>query len=639
MANKTLFKYIGATAVGVTLVVAPACTDTWDDHYDDLGTAASLTLWEQIKSDPNLSRFAEIAETAKYYKDESHPVPGYTFKDILSSAQVNTVWVPDNDAISEAEFERLKDMRDNDGYNLQTQFLTNHIARWRWRLTNAEKDTLYMSNSKEVVFDKGARTIYGVELGKANIEATNGTLHTVKGIIPFRYNIYQYLKFSGEVKRMQEFVLANDTLYFSESSSIEGLPDENGNPTYVDSVYFLTNMLTGYTADDASSLTDNLITSRKGIAGSFNNEGAEYIMMVPTDAAYDAAYQMLSPRYEYAPLYIDREKSTSITSPEMTRAIANTDSLRDENVRYDIAAPLLLYLDNQGRIGGEDGAPWVMDDFIATKGEGGEYLLNTRGDTLRSTDTWDKSEFFNGTPIEMSNGYAILSDKWNMPREYYSPDVDIKMGYGCIYTEAETFKGVLSYKSFPNNSYYEIGSRYGKISKDYFYLLKGEGAADNPKCDVKLQADYSLAYNTNAYVQKGKYDVYIIMVPYWYSMISDAGEIDSCYFDSAYVDSIANTQKVKMKTQIYYDNGTKKGASSKTFTVEYIPTKVDTVLCIPDMEFPYSYQNMLHSYPLLHIEASPTTADTKKGYIRQICIDRIILKSKEDGSVVTVDPS
>ena len=35
MANKTLFKYIGATAVGVTLVVAPACTDTWDDHYDD----------------------------------------------------------------------------------------------------------------------------------------------------------------------------------------------------------------------------------------------------------------------------------------------------------------------------------------------------------------------------------------------------------------------------------------------------------------------------------------------------------------------------------------------------------------------------------------------------------------------------
>ena len=308
MANKTLFKYIGATAVGVTLVVAPACTDTWDDHYDDLGTAASLTLWEQIKSDPNLSRFAEIAETAKYYKDESHPVPGYTFKDILSSAQVNTVWVPDNDAISEAEFERLKDMRDNDGYNLQTQFLTNHIARWRWRLTNAEKDTLYMSNSKEVVFDKGARTIYGVELGKANIEATNGTLHTVKGIIPFRYNIYQYLKFSGEVKRMQEFVLANDTLYFSEGSSIEGLPDENGNPTYVDSVDFLTNMLTGYTADDASTLTDNLITSRKGIAGSFNAEGMEYIMMAPTDAAYDAAYQMLSPRYECTQMYVDSEK-------------------------------------------------------------------------------------------------------------------------------------------------------------------------------------------------------------------------------------------------------------------------------------------------------------------------------------------
>lgn len=638
MANKSLFKYIGVCAAGAALLAAPGCTDTWDDHYTDPGTSASQTLWEQIQADPNLSRFAEIARKATYYRDDIHPVEGYTYADILNSAQVNTVWVPDNSAISEADLAKYLEMAENDGYNLQSQLLSNHIARWRWVMTDSEIDTLFMVNSKQVFFDKGAHTIGGVAIDKANVMASNGTLHTIKGVIPFHYNLYQYIKFSGEVSRMRDYVVAHDTTYFSESASIEGLPDENGNPTYVDSVYLQMNRLYYGYADDQSATTDELLIHEKGVGRYFNNEASDYIMMMPTDAAYDAAYETLKPGYQYAPLYIDRHKSTSKTIE--TREVPNPDSLQDVSIKSDIFAHMLLDLDNQGRIGGEEGAPWIMEDFIQKKGEGGEYLYTTRGDTLRSTSTWDKSEFLNGTPVELSNGYAILTDKWNMPREFYRPDVDIKFGASCIYIGTESLKANVTYKTFSNSNFTEAVSRYGKISRDYFYMISGVGASDNPECEVVLKGGtYNEAYNPNAYVQSGKYDVYMIMVPYWYSTISDAGEVDTTYLDSAVVDSIAQQQKVKMRLAINYDDGSRRGKTTSNYTVEYIPTKVDTVLCIPDMEFPYSYQNMIHSYPLLSIKGAVTTSDARRGYIRQICIDRIILKSKEDGSVIEVDPS
>lgn len=637
MANKSLFKYIGVCAAGAALLAAPGCTDTWDDHYDDLGTSASQTLWEQIQADPNLSKFADIARKANYYRDDIHPVVGYTFADILNSAQVNTVWVPDNSAISDADYAKYMDMAEHDGYNLQTQLFSNHIARWRWVMTDSKIDTLFMVNDKQVFFDKGQHTIGGVSIEKANVMATNGTLHVIKGIIPFRYNLYQYMKFSGEVGRLHDYLVEYDTTYFSESNSIEGMPDENGNPTYVDSVYLQMNRLYSSYADDQSALTDKLLIHEKGVGAYFSSESSEYIMMMPTDAAYDAAYEMLKPGYQYAPLYIDRLKSTNKSTE--TREVPNADSLQDLSIKTDLFAHTMLNLQNQGRVGGEEGAPWDLEEFIQKKGEGGEYLYTTRGDTLRSTDTWDKSEFLTGTPVELSNGYAILTDKWNLPREFYRPDVDIKFGYEAVYTATESLKARLSYKTFTNANYAAVADTYGKISRDYFYMLSGQGASDNPECEIRLRGSYSLAYNPSAYVQSGKYDVYMILVPYWYSTISDLGEIDDVYLDQHYVDSIAQLQKVKMRLAINYDDGSRRGKTTSNYTVEYVPTKVDTVLCIPNMEFPYSYQNMIHSYPLLSIKGAVTTSDARKGYIRQICIDRIILKSKEDGSVIEVDPS
>jgi hypothetical protein len=167
--------------------------------------------------------------------------------------------------------------------------------------------------------------------------------------------------------------------------------------------------------------------------------------------------------------------------------------------------------------------------------------------------------------------------------------------------------------------------------------MKPDGST-KPEGNLRLSGNYSLAYNRNAKVMSGKYDIYMVMVPYWYKDINDKGN-DSLYLDSAYVDSVANLCKNKIKLQVIYDNGTKAGGKSKSIKIDWDARKVDTVLVIPDMEFPYSYQNLEHSYPVMSIVSDASNTDVKKGYIRELCIDRVILKSKEDDTVVEMDPS
>lgn len=639
MANKKLFKTIGAIATGALILATPSCTDTWDEHYNDLGEAAGQTLWEQIKSNPELSIFAAIVDSAKYYKDDVHAVDGYTFADLLQSGQVLTVWAPENSAFTAEEKAKWMDMLANDGYNLQKQLLTNHISLWRHPISIAKKDTLNMTNGKEMVFDMTTTpaTMYDVELSKWNIRASNGTLHTLKGILPFHYNFYEYLKFSGENPLFSQYVIAKDTTYFNEGSSIEGLPDADGNVTYVDSVYNTSNLMFSYNANVSTSTSEKRHMSQKGFGANISWESSKLVMIIPTDEAWTNTYEKLKKHYVYADAYIDRDKSTD--NENVLRPSENPDSLTDLSVKMDIATPIVFNLERQGKIGGEEGAPWTMEQFIASKGAEAEYFLNTRGDTIRSVGDWDKTELFPGEPREMSNGYAYISDTWNLPKEYYFPDVIIKP-YSYTFNQATKdfkFNGSVSSETFTNSQHEDIVAKFGKVSKDQFYMMKPNGSTA-PQGALILRGNYDLAYNTNAQVMSGKYDIYMVMVPYWYKDIIDKGN-DSLYLDSAYVDSVANLSKNKIELQVLYDEGKKTVGKGKKIKVDWDARKVDTVLVIPDMEFPYSYQNLEHSYPMMTIKSSASNSDLKKGYTHYLCIDRVILKSKEDDTVVEMDPS
>ena len=684
MANNRINKYVGAIALGTLLMAVPSCTDTWDDHYgsNESVSGTTQTLWDIIsdtEKHPEFSRFADIVRHAKYYKDNTHPVSTYRYADVLDGGQVNTVWVPDNSVLTEQEYQYWMSMltggsRADDeskvdgGYNVQQQFLGNHIALWRHNISEPGVDTIKMINGKNLEFDKTNLTLEGIPLGEYNIPTANGVMHVLKGIAPFRYNFYEYLKYGDIRTKLGDYVVGKDTTYFSVGSSIEGLPDENGNPTYVDSVYFTSNRLFESTHYLPSEGREKWQMSENGFGARINNEDSVFVMIMPDDVAWDAAYALLEPSHKYGFVYEDKSKGDMNASATIKLTQEERDSLQKMSIEMDIVSPLVFNIHKQPKRGGSE--MWTLDMFKKYKGDGGnplsrdDYLLNTFGDTLRNVGNWDKTSLFQANmPIEMSNGLAYEVISWNFPKEYYTPDVEVEVeNYGVFYnTESTKFKiGSNSQRySFSNVAFKDITDVYGRVSNSNFYHLGAPGATQGPKLEIKLQGNNPNAYVPNAQVMSGKYDIQVVVVPHWYMDIAlDAGISEDFYIhrtdtivnpedvtdttfvsvstgelDTHYIDSIASINKYKFKTQITYNNSDKttvtKDKTTTAVTSTYDGLKVDTITVAKDFEFPFSYKNMRFSYPTLYIEGSTAKNDAKQGFVYDLVIDKIILKRKD----------
>ena len=653
MANNKINKYIGAMALGAAILAVPSCSD---DHFDvnyggdNKSAVATESLWELIEKNPNLTKFATIAKTAKYWKDENHPVANWTYKDVLSSGQMATLWVPEDNYISDEEFSNLLERCETDGYNLQQQFLGNHIALWRNNISNPGIDTIKMINGKNMIFDKSDTakcSIQGVAINQKNIPALNGTLHTIKGTTPFLYNFYEYLKFSPSLPLMSNYVVSKDTTEFIKEASIEGLPDKDGNPSYVDSVYRTTNILFTYSSYLPVSGYETWDMPEKCFFARINQEDSAFIMVLPTDEAWTKAKQKLASLYKYPNMYEDKIKGNQGST--VYRTIQDPDSLANMSMNMDITAPLVFNVNRQPKVGGK---LWTLEDFIANKGATAEYLLNTYGDTLRNTATWDKTSIFNGNLIKMSNGYAYEASTWAYPRELYQPDIEVEVDGGAFYNTANTstyYKAGSETKSisFSNSTYSDIADKYGHVSRNNFYFIAAPGPTSTPHVEIRLTGNLPSTSPVvtrwqEADVMSGKYDVKVVMVPYWYSLVpNEDGIISSEFYDEHYIDSIAAITKMSFTGQLRYNNNDAKGkdaTTKKSAVIEYNSLKVDTLTVFEDFEFPYSYKNLTYSYPTLIIDGATKSASAKKGFIYHLYIDRVILKSKETGDEIILDP-
>jgi hypothetical protein len=652
MANNKINKYIGAMALGAAILAVPSCSD---DHFDvnyggdNKSAVATESLWELIEKNPNLTKFATIAKTAKYWKDENHPVANWTYKDVLSSGQMATLWVPEDNYISDEEFSNLLERCETDGYNLQQQFLGNHIALWRNNISNPGIDTIKMINGKNMIFDKSDTakcSIQGVAINQKNIPALNGTLHTIKGTTPFLYNFYEYLKFSPSLPLMSNYVVSKDTTEFIKEASIEGLPDKDGNPSYVDSVYRTTNILFTYSSYLPVSGYETWDMPEKCFFARINQEDSAFIMVLPTDEAWTKAKQKLASLYKYPNMYEDKIKGNQGST--VYRTIQDPDSLANMSMNMDITAPLVFNVNRQPKVGGK---LWTLEDFIANKGATAEYLLNTYGDTLRNTATWDKTSIFNGNLIKMSNGYAYEASTWAYPRDLYQPDIEVEVDGGAFYNTANTstyYKAGSETKSisFSNSTYSDIADKYGHVSRNNFYFIAAPGPTSTPHVEIKLTGNLPstspVVVRSGANVMSGKYDVKVVMVPYWYSLVpNEDGIISSEFYDEHYIDSIAAITKMSFTGQLRYNNNDAKGkdaTTKKSAVIEYNSLKVDTLTVFEDFEFPYSYKNLTYSYPTLIIDGATKSASAKKGFIYHLYIDRVILKSKETGDEIILDP-
>ena len=602
--------------MGTALLAVPSCTDTWSEHYltEDAYTA-NESLWEVLEGREDLSNFREIIEKAKFYRDEHHPaftIEGedtvyYTFKDVLNGNTPVTVWAPANEAMTQEEWDKFAAMAETDGYNLQQQFLGNHIALYRKTMTKSGQETFRLINSKFATVNYDDSKLQKSNVVEKNIGARNGLLHVLESQNEFLFNLYEYIKFSGEVNTFSEYLVKRDTLYFEPSKSIEGLPDENGNPTYVDSVYVLNNMMFDMNSENPTSIdaNDAWMNNLNMFHAQLNTEDSAFVMIVPTDIAWETVTNKLKPYYKYVSTYprMDKTKigstkaSTSSIfgarkSYENGKGYETVDSLQDVNINMDIITPLVFNVNLQPN----NGTVWTLDKFMKGGYRECEYLLTTVGDTIRDvyeeingikTLVWSKNSLFEDASVkeqkEMSNGYAIVSDKWNYPRSYWMRDIDV---------DASVFK-TYDKSAATNTAEFDINNtiskdwidEYGRCSEQKYLQVSGRSASTNPEIVFALEG----SKQGYADAMSGKYDVQIVLVPRWYETSQD-GERDTT----------AVVYKNRLICTLYYWDESLIGGS----------------------DLKYTKQNKIVSDKI-------SKDDEKANYNRTFNIDRIILKSKE----------
>ena len=609
-------------------MTAASCTDTWDEHYGATNPSISgESIWDIIKEDSQLSNFAELAENAVYYRDETKPQKEYTIKDLLNGDQIMTAFIPTNSAFTQEQWDEWKRIQKENPYTLFQQLMANSVSLWRQTtLTGNAADTVVMINGKKFVFDRVNKSIGGSAIEKSDVPAKNGTLHIVSSAVPFTYNLYEYLKDEVNAREnnvlvFHDFMVKNDTILFDEYNSIEGNPDENGNPTYVDSVQYIVNyLLTRRKRYPGEINTDQYLTWDEGFGAPVNGEDSTYIMILPTDNAYQKAFDKLKRYYRYADAYIDSEKG-NLNNPGM-RYVNDPDSLTRKSLHMDLLSPVVYNVNLQPNAYGRLGR-WTAEDFLQNSAQA-TYFINTYGDTLRSDDTWKKESLFQGTPIKMTNGYGIVADTWNLPAKFYKPDINIEVKRSAMYNES-TFSA--------RNRFNEVGfsnsvasawiDSTGRVSHDNYMSFSPNSATNPMDIEFKLVGNDQELSETE--VMSGKYDIYVVCVPSYYAT-STGGTIN-----------IPNNRyaKTKLGATIKFNNGNAASTEADdkfttTETIEYLGEKVDTILLFKDFEFPYSYKNMIHCYPTLMISTKKvSTLELVGGYTHSINIDRIILKSKD----------
>ena len=641
--------------MGTALLAVPSCTATWREHYltEDAYTA-NETLWEVLEGREDLSNFREIIEKAKFYRDEHHPaftIEGedtvyYTFKDVLNGNTPVTVWAPANEAMTQEEWDKFAAMAETDGYNLQQQFLGNHIALYRKTMTKSGQETFRLINSKFATVNYDDSKLQKSNVVEKNIGARNGLLHVLESQNEFLFNLYEYIKFSGEVNTFSEYLVKRDTLYFEPSKSIEGLPDENGNPTYVDSVYVLNNMMFDMNSENPTSIdaNDAWMNNLNMFHAQLNTEDSAFVMIVPTDIAWETVTNKLKPYYKYVSTYprMDKTKigstkaSTSSIfgarkSYENGKGYETVDSLQDVNINMDIITPLVFNVNLQPN----NGTVWTLEKFMKGGYRECEYLLTTVGDTIRDvyeeingikTLVWSKNSLFEDASVkeqkEMSNGYAIVSDKWNYPRSYWMRDIDVDASVFKHYDKAASTN--IEEFDINNTISKDWIDEYGRCSEQKYLHVAGRSGSTNPEIAFALEG----SKQGYADAMSGKYDVQIVLVPRWYETSQD-GERDTT----------AVIQKNRLICTLYYWDENLIGGSDLKYTkqnkivsdkIEYSGEKVDTITVLTDVEFPVSYKNLLQAHPVLHITSDKISKDDEKAnYSRTFNIDRIILKSKE----------
>ena len=575
------------------ILIFTSCSD-----YDDYNTApvddqvgANNTLWENIASDQQLTKFAALARKCN-------------FSEPLNSPRFYTVWAPTDEAFSEAEYQRLMA---SDSATIVKQFMQQHITEYNYPISAAlDSTTIITLNAKHHPFTQAS--FDGFSYNAINVPSTNGVMHKINGMSEFYYNLYENIDNLKGCDLMKDYIQKYDEYYLDVNASVIG-PLVDGKQTYLDSVMKKRN---------------NVI--RTIMRADLEDEDSTFCMLVPTDEAWEEAYDRIHPCYNYIAKmdYMDLSKKSTVASSvkatdfKADKAAEADGELQDSLTRRNIVSNLVFsnsYSSNRPLFG--KGTFVATDTVISTSGR----LLTNAQEILNHTTSVS----------EMSNGITRTIDLLTFyPWQSFNPVIS------TVYPEATLKVNKLTTHNIPLDNLVGRESLFSKVPKMFrqwlfpatsrFFSYVAVDSANVEGTTGKPEFSFALRD-----VRSATYHIYVVTVPA--QVEEPLADVRPYYlrFYLSWTDA-ANKQQytvlpqgAKSSLEMTTDNG----ESTATLTCVGDPGKVN-VLDLGEFTFPACYYG-LDAYPslmMMHTKTYTSSANRKK-YDQQMRVAGVYLVPKE----------
>ena len=640
---------VGGAVVSAALIGMPSCSD---DHFDITNggyASAGQTIWQNIKANPELSNFGEILEQLKVYtkEEDRDSMHALTYAQLLNQNQSLTVWAPINGSFDAEQYKtqlsHIAQLRADAKasnpkaeseeanlleYNLGIQFAQNYIARFNFEAAKGEQN-VYLLNGKSVYYNAGAKTFNDIAVN-SDIPSSNGVLHLLNGENTFLPNIYEYMGTHSDIFGNVYGTLTDPKINkktFDENSSTPGGLNKDGKMVYVDSVW----------------TTNNSLLNSCG--AQVKNEDSLYVAVIPTDAAWNIAYEKVKSLFKYDTQYKWNYTQNSNIKYAFTETKRYTqhevDSLSDYEARKVLLTNMYFTpsifpenvnnksLSRSERIESIKKYAEHADSLITTAGK---VFYNPNGKKLNPSSTDTKNPLFgDATASEASNGIIYPVSSYDVDPSYtimQRQEIDLLYSdnVAAVYSGQSVGKGEYFYLTEGDNYDAYHPDSVGTIDYSPLGVTKGYRyfTADN-KSDLQI-------FIPLKNLLSGKYRILAQILP---NRIDKNHRIIIKSDD----DLTELDQEIQFAAQLKSDNDEEWAATGEAVKkrIHVDDSAIKTYEIFNSVEIKRCYYNLTsdvkNSYPLLKLYInSKWVKDKDKGAHPALSISRIIVEPVHETS-------
>ena len=552
-----------AVAILSALFINTACTDEWDNHYNDNGTnAGKTTILDKIRQDSELSEFCEVLDSmnVRSYKNGNYTV--FNLADSLfNQSRVYTLWAPVNGSFNKdsllnelkADEKGEKPGRDD----VFDRFIGSHVTNYLQIASDTLKEDNYilLLNDKLVSFSGGqdaslTYTFDGIAISEKNIRVSNGIIHKIGGYVSYLPNIWEYIKNAEGADSVAKFLYSFNKSEFSPYLSIEG-PTVNGDKTYIDSVFTNSNQWLQIGWSNATA----------GF-GDISLEDSSYVVFVPSNDVWNEMVPKIETFFNYHTGKDNYEDE-----------LFKNDSLKWFYARKTLVNHM-VFSNNDQLTPGDGHTALVLDSMRSTYKASKRRFLFAKSDLMEgvikteelSNGTYHLKNVFNYNPYDLwYDTIKVEAENFTYQGKTFLKDEDDASGFT---TSVKNDEAIHKYVA-KENLYHTIDS--ANRQKNLWYV-EAERKSSNPQ-------EHALTW-TIPNVLSGKYYVGAVIVPKY---------IDMTEARDSSVHTTAQPNLLKLTLQA---NTAKDGANANKSAVKDVmsskdltndPTRIDTVwICEKD---------------------------------------------------------